>query len=98
MCCDFAAPGDGVCAHRRDRSPIRSLFGHRSDRGCSIFGSSSHLINGPTNAISLVVFSALAFFDPDARFDAYQATFLLGVMVGTIQIFMAVFKLGDLTR
>jgi SulP family sulfate permease len=25
----------------------------------SIFGSSSHLINGPTNAISLVVFSAL---------------------------------------
>src|SRR5450755_2742038 len=38
----------------------------------SIFGSSSHLINGPTNAISLVVFSALAFFDPDARFDAYQ--------------------------
>src|SRR5436190_21849210 len=26
----------------------------------SLFGSSSHLINGPTNAISLVVFSALA--------------------------------------
>jgi sulfate permease, SulP family len=37
----------------------------------SIFGSSSHLINGPTNAISLVVFSALAFFAPEARFDAY---------------------------
>jgi SulP family sulfate permease len=64
----------------------------------SIFGSSSHLINGPTNAISLVVFSALAFFDPDARFDAYQATFLLGIMIGTIQILIAVFKLGDLTR
>ena len=64
----------------------------------SIFGSSSHLINGPTNAISLVVFSALAFLDPDARFDAYQATFLLGIMVGTIQILIAVFKLGDLTR
>ncbi len=26
----------------------------------SIFGSSSHLINGPTSAISLLVFSALA--------------------------------------
>ena len=64
----------------------------------SFFGSSSHLINGPTNAISLVVFSALAFFDPDARFDAYQAMFLLGLMVGTIQILIAVFKLGDLTR
>ncbi|MBV9998344.1 MAG: SulP family inorganic anion transporter [Verrucomicrobia bacterium] len=62
----------------------------------SIFGSSSHLINGPTNAISLVVFSALMGFD--ARFDAYQALFLLGIMVGVTQILIAVFKLGDLTR
>jgi sulfate permease, SulP family len=64
----------------------------------SIFGSSSHLINGPTNAISLVVFSALAIFDPEARYDAYQATFLLGIMVGSLQILIAVFRLGDLTR
>ncbi|MBV9491668.1 MAG: SulP family inorganic anion transporter [Verrucomicrobia bacterium] len=64
----------------------------------SIFGSSSHLINGPTNAISLVVFSALAFLDPEARYDVYQATFLLALMVGAIQILIAVFKLGDLTR
>src|ERR1700691_644920 len=56
----------------------------------SIFGSSSHLINGPTNAISLVVFSALAFFDPEARFDVYQGMFLLGIMVGAIQILIAV--------
>lgn len=64
----------------------------------SIFGSSSHLINGPTNAISLVVFSAIAFLNPEAHFDAYQATFLLGMMIGGIQILIAVFKLGDLTR
>jgi sulfate permease, SulP family len=64
----------------------------------SIFGSSSHLINGPTNAISLVVFSALAFLDPDARFEAYQATFLLCIMAGILQILIAVFRLGDLTR
>ena len=64
----------------------------------SIFGSSSHLINGPTNAISLVVFSALGFFNPDARLDAYQAMFLLGIMIGCIQILIAIFKLGDLTR
>ena len=62
----------------------------------SILGSSSHLINGPTNAISLVVFSALASFD--GQFDAYQALFLLGITVGIIQILIAVFKLGDLTR
>jgi SulP family sulfate permease len=64
----------------------------------SIFGSSSHLINGPTNAISLVVFSALAFFDPDAKASAAEAMFLLGVLVGIIQILIAVFRLGDLTR
>jgi sulfate permease, SulP family len=64
----------------------------------SIFGSSSHLINGPTNAISLVVFSALAFFSTDAHLQAYQAMFLLGIMIGCIQILIAVFKLGDLTR
>ena len=64
----------------------------------SVFGSSSHLINGPTSAISLVVFSALAFFDPDQRIEAAEAMFLLGAMVGTIQILIAVFRLGDLTR
>jgi SulP family sulfate permease len=64
----------------------------------SIFGSSSHLINGPTNAISLVVFSAIAFLDTGSKFDMYQATFLLGIMIGVIQILIAVFKLGDLTR
>jgi len=64
----------------------------------SLLGSSSHLINGPTSAISLVVFSALAFLDPNASSDIYEAMFLLGVMVGIIQIGIAIFKLGDLTR
>jgi sulfate permease, SulP family len=64
----------------------------------SIFGSSSHLINGPTSAISLLIFSALAFLDPENRTDLYEALFLLGVLVGAIQILIAVFKLGDLTR
>jgi sulfate permease, SulP family len=64
----------------------------------SIFGSSSHLINGPTNAISLVVFSALAFVDLASPAEACEATFLLALMVGGIQVLVAVFKLGDLTR
>lgn len=64
----------------------------------SIFGSSSHLINGPTGALSLVVFSTLSFFDPEARLDAYEAMFLLGAMIGVIQILISVLKLGDLTR
>jgi SulP family sulfate permease len=64
----------------------------------SLLGSSSHLINGPTSAISLVVFSALAFLDPNATSDIYEAMCLLGVMVGIVQIGIAVFRLGDLTR
>ena len=63
-----------------------------------IFGSSNHLINGPTGAVSLVTFSALAFIDPDARLDAYEAMFLLATMVGVVQIFIAVTRLGDVTR
>jgi len=61
----------------------------------SIFGSSSQLINGPTSAISLVVFSTLGFFEPDARLDAFEGMFLLGIMIGTVQIAIVVFKLGD---
>jgi sulfate permease, SulP family len=64
----------------------------------SLFGSSSHLINGPTSAISLVVFAALAAFDPDQRIEAAEGMFLLGVMIGTIQIAIGAFRLGDLTR
>lgn len=64
----------------------------------ALFGSSSHLINGPTSAISLVVLAALASFDPDQRVEAAEAMFLLGVMVGAIQIAIGVFRLGDLTR
>lgn len=63
-----------------------------------IFGSSRHLINGPTGAVSLVVFSALAIFDPEARLDAFEAMFLLAIMIGVVQIAIAVTKLGDLTR
>jgi SulP family sulfate permease len=64
----------------------------------SIFGSSAHLINGPTSAISLLVFSSLAFIDPENRTVLFESLFLLGVLVGVIQILIAVFKLGDLTR
>src|SRR3954451_10021439 len=49
----------------------------------SLFGASSHLINGPTNAISLVVFSALAGLGPAAAQEgrAVEAVFLLALLV-----------------
>ena len=64
----------------------------------SIFGSSSHLINGPTSAISLLVFTGLAFIDSENSAELFEALFLLGVLVGAIQIVISMFKLGNLTR
>jgi sulfate permease, SulP family len=64
----------------------------------SIFGSSSHLINGPTSAISLLVFTALAFIDSENTTELFEALFLLAVLVGGFQIVISLFKLGNLTR
>jgi SulP family sulfate permease len=64
----------------------------------SILGSSSHLINGPTSAISLLTFSSLAFLDGQPNAHRYEALFLLAILVGAIQIAIALFRLGDLTR
>ena len=64
----------------------------------SIFGSSSHLINGPTSAISLLVFTALAFVDSENSKELFEALFVLAVLVGVFQIVISLFKLGNLTR
>jgi SulP family sulfate permease len=64
----------------------------------SIFGSSSHLINGPTSAISLLVFTALAFIDSENSTELFEGLFLLAILVGAFQIVISLFKLGNLTR
>lgn len=63
----------------------------------SVFGSSSHLINGPTSAISLLVFAALSGHAQNP-IEASEQVFLLAIMVGVIQIAIWAFRLGDLTR
>ncbi|HXC52286.1 MAG TPA: SulP family inorganic anion transporter [Candidatus Limnocylindrales bacterium] len=61
----------------------------------ALFDSSRQLINGPTNAISIALLSALALVPPEARL---QAAVMLSVLVGTIQIGITLLQLGDLTR
>src|SRR5688572_23843022 len=61
----------------------------------AIFDSSRQLINGPTNAISIAVFSALAAV-PEV--DRVEAAVLLALMIGLIQLGITLLKLGDLTR
>jgi sulfate permease, SulP family len=61
----------------------------------SLLNSSKQLINGPTNAISIAVLSALA---PVADAEKVQAAVLLALLVGVIQLGITVLRLGDLTR
>jgi SulP family sulfate permease len=61
----------------------------------ALFDSSRQLINGPTNAISIAVFSALAFVPQDQR---VEAAVLLAFLVGIVQTGITLFRLGDLTR
>jgi sulfate permease, SulP family len=61
----------------------------------ALFDSSRQLINGPTNAISIAVLSALATIEPEQR---VQAAILLALLVGVVQLAITLFRLGDLTR
>jgi SulP family sulfate permease len=62
----------------------------------AVFTSSRQLINGPTNAISIALLSALSLVEnPDQK---VQAAVLLAFMVGAIQLGITVLRLGDLTR
>jgi sulfate permease, SulP family len=61
----------------------------------ALLDSSKQLINGPTNAISIAVLSALVGFS-DA--DRLQTVILLTLMVGVVQTGISLLRLGDLTR
>jgi sulfate permease, SulP family len=62
----------------------------------AIFDSSRQLINGPTNAISIAVFSVIATIEaPEQRLNA---AILLALLVGSIQLGIVCLRLGDLTR
>src|SRR5512140_1019431 len=61
----------------------------------ALFDSSRQLINGPTNAISIAVLSAVAIIPAE---DRLQAAILLAFLVGVIQVCITLAKLGDLTR
>src|SRR5262249_2909077 len=61
----------------------------------AVFDSSRQLINGPTNAISIALLSAVAMVEGDQKI---QAAILLAFMVGCIQLAITLCRLGDLTR
>lgn len=61
----------------------------------ALLDSSKQLINGPTNAISIAVLSALVGFSDAQRIPA---VILLALMVGIIQTGISLLRLGDLSK
>ena len=61
-----------------------------------LWGSSAHLITGPTTAVSLVVFSALKNLAPPGTTPFIELAFWLAGFVGLIQIVMGAARLGNL--
>lgn len=61
----------------------------------ALFDSSRQLINGPTNAISIAVLSALVGFSGGERI---QLAIVLAFLVGAVQMGITLLRLGDLTR
>src|SRR5580704_337803 len=59
----------------------------------ALFDSSKQLINGPTNAISIAILSALVGY---AESDRIQVAILLAFMVGAVQLLITLLRLGDL--
>jgi SulP family sulfate permease len=62
----------------------------------AVLDSSRQLINGPTNAISIALLSAIGGIA--ATDDKVQAAVLISLLVGSIQLAISLFRLGDLTR
>src|SRR3954451_2344579 len=61
----------------------------------ALLDSSRQLINGPTNAISIALLSALVVVPEGERIAAAVA---LAFLVGVVQLGIAFLRLGDLTR
>jgi SulP family sulfate permease len=66
----------------------------------ALFGSSYHLISGPTTAISIVVYATISkFVDPATDIEAFVSlTLVLTFMAGVIQFAMGLARLGKLVN
>lgn len=62
----------------------------------AVLDSSRQLINGPTNAISIALLSAIGGIE--AQDEKIQAAFLMAFLIGTVQLAISLLRLGDLTR
>ena len=64
----------------------------------ALFGSSMHLISGPTTAISLVVFSAISKYAEPGSPEFIHLAFVLTFLAGAFQLGLGIARLGVLTN
>ncbi len=64
----------------------------------ALFGSSWHLVSGPTTAISLVVFASISPLAAVGSPDYISLAITLSLLVGAIQLVMGWMKLGSLVN
>ncbi|MBF0392481.1 MAG: SulP family inorganic anion transporter [Alphaproteobacteria bacterium] len=64
----------------------------------ALFGSSWHLVSGPTTAASLVLFSSLSALAVPGSAQYVQLALTLAVMVGLLELTMGLFRLGSLVN
>ncbi len=64
----------------------------------ALFGSSWHLVSGPTNAISLVVFATLSNLAEPGSAKYISLALTLTFMVGVLQLSMGLARLGQLVN
>ncbi len=64
----------------------------------ALFGSSWHLISGPTAALSIVVFTTLSPLATPGSAEFIQLALTLTLMAGLFQLLLAVFKFGALVN
>lgn len=64
----------------------------------ALFGSSWHLVSGPTTAASVVLFSALSGFAEPGSAQYVQLALTLALMVGLIQLTLGVLKFGTIVN
>jgi len=64
----------------------------------ALFGSSWHLVSGPTTAASIVLFASLSAFAEPASQDFVRLALTLTFMVGLIELIMGMVRLGTLVN
>jgi SulP family sulfate permease len=64
----------------------------------ALFGSSWHLVSGPTTAASIVVFSALSVYAEPASMDYVSLALTLTFMVGIIEVILGLARMGALVN